>query len=292
MDFIFARWLTATNPSLHRANCDGLRAVVCAGAPINLPLRRHMRTHTEVRLHPVVVPPDLATSCAPQLCDDESRDPKGIASERNFQCSIDGCNKAYTAASSLKSHIRTHTGERPYVCDVGSCCKTFPDSGSLRKHSKTHQSERPHTCEEQGCGKTFKRLSNLTQHARTHSRNRPREFVSTIMPVDLATAGVVEGLALPDSHTAIDYVQNRDVILTDALTDAASLEALATHTCVATECLHPHNLCGVIDPRSLDATDLARESLVHLHTHVPTEDSDQTYDFGHPDTSGFLTQMN
>uniref|UniRef100_A0A3P9IFG0 C2H2-type domain-containing protein n=1 Tax=Oryzias latipes TaxID=8090 RepID=A0A3P9IFG0_ORYLA len=83
---------------------------------------------------------------------------------RIHSCKV--CRKSYTAAHSLKCHMRVHTGERPYSCK--ECCKSFSRSSHLTSHWVIHTGSRPFSCSE--CDKSFTQSSNLTRHMKTHSR--------------------------------------------------------------------------------------------------------------------------
>ncbi len=59
---------------------------------------------------------------------------KGTKRKR-AQHECDVCEKRFTRADSLKTHMRIHTNERPYECDV--CDKAFRESGALTRHKRT-----------------------------------------------------------------------------------------------------------------------------------------------------------
>uniref|UniRef100_G1Q9M3 Zinc finger protein 296 n=1 Tax=Myotis lucifugus TaxID=59463 RepID=G1Q9M3_MYOLU len=51
------------------------------------------------------------------------------------------CMKTLSSFSSLKVHMRSHTGERPYACD--QCSYACAQSSKLHRHKKTHQLLQP-----------------------------------------------------------------------------------------------------------------------------------------------------
>ena len=89
---------------------------------------------------------------------------------RRFQCTL--CQKQYTAAHTLKNHLRTHTDERPFVCPI--CGKAFAKQSDRKRHDSVHDSEKMFVCkgtlqsqESWGCNRKFARADALGRHFRS-----------------------------------------------------------------------------------------------------------------------------
>ena len=56
--------------------------------------------------------------------------------ERKFICNQ--CSKAFKRQDHLNGHLLTHRSKKPYECDVEGCEKTYCDARSLRRHKENH----------------------------------------------------------------------------------------------------------------------------------------------------------
>lgn len=55
---------------------------------------------------------------------------------KNHRCSVVECQKLFETSSSLRIHMRSHTGEKPFPCRY--CTHAFTTKGNMKDHERRH----------------------------------------------------------------------------------------------------------------------------------------------------------
>ncbi|CAB3365125.1 Hypothetical predicted protein [Cloeon dipterum] len=102
----------------------------------------------------------------------ETTDPDTKESDiKRFLCTYEGCDRTYSTAGNLRTHMKRHLGEYRFVCSEPNCGKAFLTSYSLRIHIRVHTKVKPFECKFADCEKAFNTLYRLRAHQRLHNGN-------------------------------------------------------------------------------------------------------------------------
>ncbi|XP_062237187.1 zinc finger protein 408-like isoform X2 [Platichthys flesus] len=75
------------------------------------------------------------------------------------------CPKLLASGSSLRNHMKLHSGERPHVCQT--CGRSFSQKGNLECHLRIHSGEKPYPCSQ--CNQSFSQKPELRRHTMGHT---------------------------------------------------------------------------------------------------------------------------
>lgn len=92
---------------------------------------------------------------------------------RPFLCNF--CGYKGSSRSSLKMHIRQHTGEKPFSCT--SCSYTTSDHNSLRRHTLRHTGQKPYKCSY--CSYACIQSSTYKTHLKTKHPGMEKDLMFT-----------------------------------------------------------------------------------------------------------------
>ncbi|KAI9633856.1 uncharacterized protein MKK02DRAFT_38522 [Dioszegia hungarica] len=95
------------------------------------------------------------------------------SSARSFECSYDGCDKAFWTATHLKRHQEMHEKVEVYPCP--HCSASFHKANQLRDHhAMAHMpaGTRSFICPHEDCSASFAMRQQLKAHEKTHDASR------------------------------------------------------------------------------------------------------------------------
>lgn len=105
------------------------------------------------------------TTNHPQQQQQEDTPAQPADPSKKFSCNV--CQRAFKMMSTLKDHLRTHTGDKPFKCSI--CGRGFSQNTNLKQHLRRHTQIKPFKCTFEGCEAAFVSKGELDSHNRKHT---------------------------------------------------------------------------------------------------------------------------
>lgn len=127
---------------------------------------------------------------------------------KKFKCSY--CNKLFGRISTLKAHIRTHTGEKKYKCKIEGCEKYFAEKGNMHIHTRRHMLRllKGKKCEK---GRLNKRISKCSSHDNINNNNE-EEYVDDNKDSQIHSSHCGDVLTRPGSNYSLYNSEFNDMM--------------------------------------------------------------------------------
>ena len=98
------------------------------------------------------------------------------SNKRPFKCNQ--CNKSYKTNGHLKDHIQIqHLKIKKFICEI--CQKKFGRISTLKSHMKIHTGEKNYKCHIEGCNKYFAEKGNMEIHYKRHLNKLNRKNIKS-----------------------------------------------------------------------------------------------------------------
>ncbi|KAF9943069.1 hypothetical protein BGZ67_007714 [Mortierella alpina] len=110
-------------------------------------------------------PPSSGSSSSSSMNPKPARAQGETVEKRMHPCTFEGCDKSFTRAFNLRSHLNTHNGQRPHRCPEPDCGWDFVRKHDLSRHYQSkHLPNKPYACKK--CSSRFGRSDALQRHRR------------------------------------------------------------------------------------------------------------------------------